>query len=163
HASTFSRYDWDIVHEFVETNVVEAERGAVWEKFFDLWIDDLRRTLGSGFRIRKTRNFTVLSDGHEHVIRVLDSARSYIERVLPGVGISTHTTVLIIPDIDSYYSYVSGFYPERGYFALSGGIFLKTGWPHMVVNACGDIVRDSTILHELVHASLDHLEIPLWL
>ena len=76
--------------------------------------------------------------------------------VAPGKDI-----VLLLPSKDWYYSYVSAFYPEAGEFAGSSGMFFCGGYPHTVIPASAAV--EPTIAHELTHAALAHLGLPVWL
>ena len=66
-------------------------------------------------------------------------------------------------DIDSYYDYVTDFYPDEGEFALSGGMFLDVGYGHFTVCPAYGDDYERVIAHELNHALLRHLPLPLWL
>lgn len=67
-----------------------------------------------------------------------------------------------LPRQDSYYRYVSHFYPD-GDWPGSGGMHLRVGYHHMVLAAVDQTNLECTVAHELTHAVLDHLLLPLWL
>ena len=71
--------------------------------------------------------------------------------------------MLAFHDTDTYYDYIADMYPETGEFALTGGMFIDRGYGHlaMCMAYAGD--HDRTIAHELSHALLRHLPLPLWL
>jgi hypothetical protein len=64
---------------------------------------------------------------------------------------------------DYYYLYISHFYPETGEFALSGGIFINQGYGHFALPYQDLHESESAAAHELTHACLSHLPLPLWL
>lgn len=55
------------------------------------------------------------------------------------------------------------FYPEDSKVGLSGGVYLNDGYGHFVFPAQDITFSESVAAHELTHACLFHLPIPLWL
>jgi hypothetical protein len=70
---------------------------------------------------------------------------------------------LVLDDEESYYDYLSCYYPEQGEFAFSGGIFIKSGCMHFVTKANRLSAMEPVIAHELTHSALAHLDLPTWL
>ena len=70
---------------------------------------------------------------------------------------------IIFHNLDDYYAYASHFYKDDGEYAGSGGLFIKTGYNHILVS--DDDVRHlwRTLTHELAHNCMSHLPLPLWL
>ncbi|NOX69475.1 MAG: hypothetical protein GXP15_09835 [Gammaproteobacteria bacterium] len=58
---------------------------------------------------------------------------------------------------------MSYFYPDDGEFILSSGIFLNHGYGHFAFPFLEMNEAEATAAHELTHACLKHLPIPLWL
>ena len=72
--------------------------------------------------------------------------------------------LIVFSDQDAYYRYVSHAYPDDGEFAFSSGMFLHAGCPHFVtVHDDETHAVERVIAHEMTHASVAHLSIPLWL
>jgi hypothetical protein len=69
--------------------------------------------------------------------------------------------VLIVLDTESYYTYLAHHYPE-GHFGLSSGVHLRGRYPHIAVKESLTDVA-ATVAHELVHAALAGLDLPLWI
>lgn len=62
--------------------------------------------------------------------------------------------LLVFDDEESYYRYVSYFYPESGEFAFSSGMFINAGCSHYVTMK-GDLrLIEPIIAHEMTHAFL---------
>lgn len=59
--------------------------------------------------------------------------------------------------------YKSYFYPDEGEFILSSGTFLNTGYGHFAFPFMEMFEAEATSAHEMTHACLKHLPIPLWL
>jgi hypothetical protein len=71
--------------------------------------------------------------------------------------------LILFDDGESYYRYVSHYYPKTGEFATSGGMHLNSGCSHFVAVKNDLRVLEAMIVHEMTHASLGHLSLPLWL
>lgn len=65
--------------------------------------------------------------------------------------------------MDTYYSYVSYYYPESGEFGLSSGMYINRGYGHFVLAEEDQSYVETITSHELTHALLVHLPIPHWL
>lgn len=126
--------------------------------------------MDDGYVVTESSEFLLLSkDSAELSDRLLgfcENARRTILETLVDVardeGFGKHV-VLAFEDIENYYDYIADFYPDKGEFALSGGIFLDHGYGHFVICMAYGNEHDRTIAHELNHALIRHLPLPLWL
>ena len=68
--------------------------------------------------------------------------------------------VLIYTGEDAYYAHVSHYHPE-GEFGRSIGTHIRGGYSHIVIR---EALAEShtTLAHEMTHAALGHLTLPLW-
>ncbi len=130
----------------------------------------MRTTLGSNYYQQESDNFLIISSEEEKQSKLLlsfmERARKKILHQLNDIandeGYGKHI-IINFHDLDEYYRYVSFFYPESGEFGLSSGMYLNRGYGHFVL-AEKDLGYAETITsHELTHALLSHLPIPLWL
>jgi hypothetical protein len=71
--------------------------------------------------------------------------------------------LLVLDDDESYYRYVSTYYPKDGEFALSGGMFINAGCPHFVAKRADLVTVEPVIAHEMTHMAVSHLKLPTWL
>jgi hypothetical protein len=72
--------------------------------------------------------------------------------------------LIVFDDADSYYNYVSYYYPdEEREFAYSGGMHINTGCSHYVTIKRELQSVEPVIAHEMTHGCLSHLPLPLWL
>jgi hypothetical protein len=91
---------------------------------------------------------------------------SRIGKVLDGVAKPPEwgkDILLVFDDEDTYYRYVSRYYPEDGEFAFSGGMHINFGCSHFVTFQAELQAIEPVIAHELTHGCLGHLPIPAWL
>ena len=71
--------------------------------------------------------------------------------------------VMIFEDNDRYYDYVSHYGPQEGTFGMSAGMFIQDGYGHLVFPHREISMTELVAGHEMAHALVSHLEMPLWL
>lgn len=148
----------------------ERERDAYWTAAAEAWLERLGSAFGPGFSVSHSPGFLLLSSlpsrRRDLVLGYCERTRKAILRNLEGIaapsGHGKHVLV-VVDDADQYYDYVSNYYPERGEFAYSGGMFVHAGYGHFVLIAKDLDAMEPVIAHELTHALLAHLPIPAWL
>ena len=67
----------------------------------------------------------------------------------------------MLKDAATYYRYLSVYYPE-GRHGGSVGSRIREGYPHIALVGVEMRNLEGSLAHELTHASLDHLPLPLW-
>ena len=134
------------------------------------WLLHLRDALGSHYWLHESEHALVLSSlepvSARAMAQYIESTRRRLPSVLPGIASlePEHRSILVlVEDEDSYYEYVSTYYPEEGEFAFSGGMFIKEGCPHFVAKLTDRLAIEPVIAHEMCHSSVAHLALPLWL
>jgi len=165
----FPRPDWDAIAKIVEAQP-ESDWDRLWTNWAQKWVDSIAANLGSDYRVSETENFIVLSAQDD---RYVDLLSSFLERTLrkilsmldaiakdDGFG---KNVVLIFDEQESYYEYMAHFYPNEGEFILSSGIFLNSAYCHFAFPFLEMFAAEATAAHEMTHACLRHLPIPLWL
>jgi len=134
------------------------------------WLLHLRDALGPHFWLQESPHALILSALEPAVAdataRYVATARGRVQRVLGTLARypeGERSVVIVFEDSADYYHYVSGYYPEDGEFAFSGGMFIDAGCPHFVTVRADLAQVEPVIAHELTHAALAHLRLPLWL
>ncbi|MCR9211235.1 MAG: hypothetical protein NXI28_23650 [bacterium] len=160
---------WETISAWVEENVDPPSHDEAWKSIVHQWLVRLGDALSPDYAVYESDEFVLLSSDASLAPRVLDlceRSRRIILETLNGVaqdeGFGKHV-VLIFGESDRYYDYVSEFYPDEGEFGLSGGMFFDSGYGHFVVSPGHGVELDRVIAHELNHALLRHLPLPLWL
>jgi hypothetical protein len=123
------------------------------------------------FRVVDVGGFWIVSNRParqlERIGRLLQGARRRILSDLDGVAcdpLFSQLAVLWLEDETQYYEYVSYFYPDAGEFSFSGGMFLRAGYPHFVFPHYEEFSElEHVMSHELTHALVSHLHLPMWL
>lgn len=73
------------------------------------------------------------------------------------------TNVVLFDDQETYYRYASHAYAEPGEYATSGGMYIDQPFGHFIAVKAEITALELVIAHEMTHASLAHLPLPLWL
>jgi len=174
----FPRADWDaicprIMYEVPESGLRDAMTSAARD-----WLSATRDAIGGAYRVDESANFLLLA---VFPIRTAVGLLAFLERaragiltqLLPGVakvgGHGKHVAI-VFDDVENYYSYIAYFYPPEGEFAASGGVFVQRGYGlqgwgygHFVLHGSAIAAIERTVVHELTHNCLRHLDIPRWL
>lgn len=166
----FPILDGQTLWQWLEEAVPQAERRAAWEKCEHAWILHFRDALGPAFRVDEGKTAIVLSSLPANVSK---ATVEYMERTLKRVvavldGIAEvmpwgKDLLIVFDDADRYYEYVSYYYPEKGEFAFSGGMYIHRDVGHFVTIKDDLRIIEPTIAHEMTHGVLTHLPLPLWL
>lgn len=165
----FPRPDWGAIDKLAETQSA-AESNRFWTGWARRWVEATATQLGNQYQVTETDNFIVLSAQNE---RYVDLLSSFFERTLRTIletlgGIASgegygKNVVLIFDEQEPYYQYMSYFYPDDGEFILSSGVFLNSEYGHFSFPFLEMSAAEATAAHEMTHACLRHLPIPLWL
>jgi hypothetical protein len=163
------RPQWDILTTWVESRVDADEQGEAWDEIVRQWFQTLADALPGDYCLYESEQFLLLSPSEtivgRTVLALAKRARAFLLHALPGV---THTPgpgklpLVILSDSETYYQYVAVYYGE-GHFGGSGGVCIREGYPHIVAMGRDTVAVESTIAHELTHACLTGLGLPLWI
>ena len=163
------RPDWSVVAAWMEANTDFDFNTPTWTEFAHDWLVRLSDALPGSYRVYQSEEFLLLAADDavaKRVLKLAERARRTILQNLTGVARETvlgKNVILLFADVDSYYDYVTDFYPEEGDFGLSSGIFLDGGYAHFAICPAYDPSFERVIAHEMNHALLSHLPLPLWL
>jgi hypothetical protein len=162
--------DWEKARTWVDGLEPEARRAQAWSACERAWLLRFRDALGAGFRLDESDTAAVVSSLEPNVARATLEFIARTERrigaVLKGIVQSAQwgkDILIVFDDEESYYRYVSYYYPETGEFAFSGGMHIDGGCSHFVTVKRELRVLEATIVHEMTHACLEHLPLPAWL
>jgi hypothetical protein len=162
--------DWDSIAEKLEaTHPPEAWQDA-WCDIAREWLAAIRDRLGGNYSIRESQNFYFVSTAAEgktvEVLQFLERIDARIQQTIPALLPEEYygkCPVIAFADPNDFYDYVSGFFDDDGDFGAMGGVYLNRGFGHFALPS-PDLERYvATMSHELCHAYLSHLPLPLWL
>jgi hypothetical protein len=163
----FSRPNWQEITDFVRREIPEKDWPAAWDSVARRWLAQLKGESQGKSQVYTSEHFFCLSDlGFDATRRLMDHAEFGLDLLHKNLGNAAFTNfhgkhvLLLFSDLDTYFAYISHFYPE-GNHALSLGSFLRGGYSHIALPNSGSIERALT--HELAHNLLCHLPLPTWL
>ncbi len=164
----FPRPDWQSIVEKLET-VSESEAQEAWPEIVRTWMNILADSAGPHYTVSETENVLIVTNmGRRELallVKFVERARTEILNRLTGIAEDEgygKNVLLVFGDEDSYYKYISHFYPS-GEFPMSSGVFLYHDYGHMVIPFFDLGETEATFAHEFTHACVRHLPIPLWL
>ena len=162
--------DWNEIAQRIGDDLSHDDLHSEWSKECKKWLESIANEFGSDYRIEESLNFSIMSNESDRYIHVfsgfLERTLKRILNTLDGIasdqGFGKHVA-LIFQDIDQYYEYVGMFLPDEGEFGLSSGMYINEGYGHFVFPSQDIDYAEPIAVHELTHACLVHLPIPLWL
>ncbi|MEM1176472.1 MAG: hypothetical protein AAGI27_16890 [Pseudomonadota bacterium] len=165
----FPRPRWDSISERVFSEP-EDTWAAAWGDWSNRWVNSVLDQLPESYRLVETDNFLVVSSENDRYVELLSNflersllrILSSLQGIASDEGYGKHV-LLMFSNQELYYQYISHFYPDDGEFILSSGVFLDPGYGHFVFPFLEMSEAEATSAHELTHACLSHLPIPLWL
>lgn len=162
--------DWNKLDEKLDNNLSQEELNTYWTKECKNWLDVVANHYGSEYRVEKTDNFFILSNESKRYIELFSQ---FIERTLKRIlftlkGMAADQgygqyVVMIFQNPDDYYNYLEIMYPQGSQIGFSAGVFINQGYGHFVFPSQNIEISEPIAVHELTHACLAHLPIPLWL
>ncbi|MDB5388503.1 MAG: peptidase superfamily protein [Planctomycetaceae bacterium] len=163
------RVDWDVVHQWMEQHIPESDRSQAWTQLATEWLEALNQALGNEYRVVRSEHLILFApQDYEHTDVLLKFGESGLDRIDADLGDLAKKSdqvplaILLFRDADSYCRYTSPFDPE-GAFLRSAGVCLRDGYVHIALRPYPLDTLQVTMLHEITHACLSHLELPLWL
>jgi hypothetical protein len=161
---------WDEIAAAVGEDWPSERRDVFWTAAAGHWLLALGAVLPEGYRIHESDDFLLLSALEERPARVLlRFCQSVRRRILRNLGdaaaarVAGKHVVLVFADEQTYYDYISHYYPEGGEYAMSSGMFVHAGYGHFALFENDTEHMQPVIAHELTHCLLSHLRIPAWL
>lgn len=171
----FPRVDWARVKASFEGVCDSADLDLGMTQVARHWLAKTAQALGPSYRVWEDGDFLWLLAGNaKRTSRIEQAVAPAWRRIINLVanersatllgGNAMKRAILVFEDIDLYYDYVCAYYPDRDYpFGATSGMYIKTGYPHVVLNAPGGKVSLETLVHELAHGAVDQLPLPRWL
>lgn len=179
------RPQWQVVRKCIESRtpgeVVEdwiaarsgkktvSPREQAWHEAAHSWLSTLGEALGPEYGVHSAGDFLLLTDkGRTSVRYLLENAQrtvSLLEHWLGPLarkhGTGPHA-LLAFGQEAAYYRYLEYFYPDEQTILPTSGVFLHgTGYHHIALAPSPQILF--TLVHELTHNRLAHLDLPRWL
>lgn len=165
----FPMLDWQAVRAWIE-GVAPSRQAEAWTACERAWFMHFCATLGGQFRLDENETAMMVS---ELPVNVARAALEFMSRTLRRISVvlegiakvpdAGKELLIVFADQDSYYRYVSLYYPEAGEFALSAGMHINHGCSHFVTVGKDLHQVEPVIAHEMTHGCVSHLPLPAWL
>ena len=162
--------DWNEIALRIDEEQSPANMQSEWTIECGKWLQSVAYKFGHDYRIEESTNFSIMTNEAPRYVevfsafleRTLKRILSTLEGIASNDGYGKHVA-MVFQDSDQYYEYVDMFFPEEGEFGLSSGMYINDGYGHFVFPSQDIDFAEPIAVHELTHACLAHLQIPLWL
>ena len=164
----YPRPDWRAVADWIATHEDEPNHHSTYTDLGREWLVRLRSALGDGYGVFESENFIFLGHAEREKAsrwgRLAEMALQELLEGMPGIAIPNRRgklPVLCLYGVETYYDYVSYFYPD-GEYGGSAGVYVLEGHPHIVLKQTDAYWFESVIVHEITHACLEGRDLPVW-
>lgn len=169
-ANSWPVFDWSVVEAWLEGIADDPPRQTARLQCQRAWLLHLRDRLGRRAWLHETDDVMLLST-LEHrtaqaTVEFIARTRQRVTRVLGSLATpqpGSKSILVVFDDEESYYTYTAAYEHGEGELAFSGGMFIDAGCPHFVTRSQDLSHVEPVIAHELTHAALAPLRLPLWL
>ena len=162
--------NWQAVRSWAASIQDPRGQAQAWAGAELAWVSRMQSALGPDYHLAQHEHALMLSNLEPRVavatVEFMTKTLSRIGRVLDGIAKAPdwgRDILFVFHDQDTYYEYVSRYYPEDGEFAFSGGMHINFGCSHFATFQEDLRSVEPVIAHEMTLACLAHLLIPAWL
>lgn len=155
---------------WLNDHVAVEFHAAMWEEAKRAWLLHVRDALGTNFQITESKTALLLSSLNPSTARTsagfMSNALEQVLGVLDGIAQAPQwgkDILIVFEDAESYYRYLSFFYPDAAALGLSRGMYIRAGVGHFVAVKADVYAIQSMMVHEMTRNCLAHLPLPLWL
>ncbi|MFT5106040.1 MAG: hypothetical protein ACI9UA_001663 [Pseudoalteromonas tetraodonis] len=167
----FPQPDWERLYGWVEISFDPEARDAEFMGIARRWVAGICEQLGDGYRVRESEHFMLVSlvpeEKQTELLVFLEQCYVQICAALPCLVEEQpegKCPVLVIADHSRFYDYLDDFVGDGSdEYAAVGGVFLNRGWGHFAVPSSDLRQYRNVFSHELCHALLSPLRLPVWL
>ncbi len=155
---------------WLNSNVATEFHTSMWEEAKRAWLLHVREALGASFQITESETALLLSSLNSNTARTtanfMSNALEQVLGVLDGIALAPQwgkDILIVFEDAESYYRYLSFFYPGAAALGLGRGMYIRAGVGHFVTVKADLYAIQSLMIHEMTRNCLAYLPLPLWL
>jgi len=155
---------------WLNDNVPTESRASMLNEAKRAWLLHVRDALGANFQVTESKTALLLSSLNPTTARVhanfMSNALEQVLGALAGIALAPQSgkdVLILFDDAESYYRYLSFYYPDAAALGLSRGMYLRVGVGHFVAVKADLYASQSMMVHEIARNCLAHLPLPLWL
>src|SRR5882672_4676168 len=165
----FSRPNWKLIAKAIEQTISPEDVPDACAEAALEWTEQVRRDLGGDYQVRWSKEFILVSAieaaAADQFLAFAEGTLEHINATLKDAawrsGQGKHV-ILLFADEDDYYQYVS-YFNRDGIHPTSGGCMIHKDYVHIAMPYHDGRSIRRVLVHELVHLSVVHLRLPLWL
>ena len=162
--------DWDVMAAQLPDTADDAEADGYFTAAASQWLDALGDALPDTYVTRRTDDFMLLSAQPERAAtltlrsctQALRAIRASLGPLACDTGHGPHV-VLVFATRDAYEDYLAQYYGDNDDPPISSGVFINAGYGHFASPHDALDNLEAVVVHELTHALLAHLPLPVWL
>lgn len=161
--------DWDRAEEWIKLHASEAEQYEVWTEFALQWMQLTNQRFDNRYEILQTKHFLLFGSPETNRLRFVgnfvEECRSGLLNNLPGLAKFSSpgkTPIFIFWGYDAYYAHIGDYYAD-GEYGGSSGIHMRNCYDHIAIAQVPRTEIYPALAHELTHAVLSHVQMPIWL
>ncbi|MBB5019947.1 hypothetical protein HNQ59_003255 [Chitinivorax tropicus] len=162
--------DWQAITKWLGTIKGERAQELTWMTCQQGWLLHLKQALGPQFHLQESGKAMLLSSLAPNVAKAtldyIEQTRRRLFGLLESIARPDSpgkVLMVVFDDADQYYRYVCQYYPDKGKFALSSGMYIYHGCGHFVTTKADLAMIEPIIVHEMAHSVLSYLPLPVWL
>jgi len=162
--------DWRAVDDWLASTDSAALRASALALCKRAWLLHFREALGSQYHLAESNRGLLLSSLAPNIVKAtlnyMEVTHKRVATVLNGIAeaaASGNDILIVLDDEDSYYHYVTMYYPDSGEFAASAGVHIDAGCKHFVTMKSDLRLVEPVIAHEMTHSAVAYLRLPRWL
>lgn len=155
---------------WLNDNVAIESRPSILDQAKRAWLLHVRDALGGSYQVEESSTALLLSSLEPTRARstanFLSKAREQVLGVLAGIAQAPQwgkDILIVFEDVESYYRYLSFYYPDAAALGLSRAMYLRAGVGHFVAVKADLYATQSLMVQETTRNCLAHLPLPLWL
>ena len=174
-SSRFPKPDWEAIARQIE--IAECDPDAAWRSVATEWMEVFAAALGQDYRIHHSGDLLLVTRAPNRraceILEYIVQCEKEILNELPFIDPSTLIGILpviIFGDEINFYEYLSMYYgqdvgnkDQEEEYGAAGGVFLGGGYGHIAMPSENLDYYRQTLCHEMCHATLASLALPLWL
>lgn len=166
----FPYVQWDVVTDWLEANIDPEQFNDAFHLLAYQWLEMLRASLDGNYEVHSSPNFYVLAEMGERealdFLRFAETTRTNMMVSMGNipevdVGYGPHVAILF-NNPDELARYIVRGMPEEGDFGMPAGVMADEGYAHIVMVKTPQFQMEPVFTHELSHALLAALPLPLW-
>ena len=162
--------NWELIYQYIDDSLSHLDPHTLWPEITNNWLSSLSNCLADDYNKVESENFVLLSQENSAYtttfLAFLEHSRTQLLKTLHGIahdqGYGKHV-VIMFDENNTYYDYITNFGPEEGTYGLSAGMYINYGYGHFVFPHQEMDQAMPIAAHEMTHALLNHLPIPVWL